>query len=174
MNFRNKTKLSDIAIGFVDLVLLAFLIFDFGFRKFFELFEYKLVTLPLLILALVVFNYYKLVAYKKYPIIYRNSKISLGVLISLIVLEIIVIIVNYDGSLSQAYLETRYVIEYGLGVYFFIRLTFLLRKIYSMYYNPAILFVGSFAIIAVSGAFLLMLPSATTEEIGRASCRERV
>ena len=165
MNFRNKTKLSDIAIGFVDLVLLAFLIFDFGFRKFFELFEYKLVTLPLLILALVVFNYYKLVSYRNYPIIYRNSKISLGVLISLIVLEIIVIVVNYDGSLSQAYLETRYVIEYGLGVYFFIRLTFLLRKIYSMYYNPAILFVGSFAIIAVSGAFLLMLPSATTEGI---------
>src|SRR5690554_3325648 len=98
MNFRNKTKLSDIAIGFVDLVLLAFLIFDFGFRKFFELFEYKLVTLPLLILALVVFNYYKLVSYRNYPIIYRNSKISLGVLISLIVLEIIVIVVNYDGD----------------------------------------------------------------------------
>lgn len=165
MNFRTKTKLSNIAIGFVDLVLLAFLIFDFGFRKFFELFEYKLVTLPLLMLALVGFNIYKLYAYKNYPTIYRNSKISLGVLISLIVLEIIVVIVNYGGSISHAYLETRYVIEYGLGVYFFIRLTFLLRKIYSMYYNPAILFVGSFAIIAVSGAFLLMLPSATTEGI---------
>lgn len=161
MNFRTKTKLSDIAIGFVDLVLLAFLIFDFGFRKFFELFEYKLVTLPLLMLALVGFNIYKLYAYKNYPTIYRNSKISLGVLISLIVLEIIVVIVNYGGSISHAYLETRYVIEYGLGVYFFIRLTFLLRKIYGLYYNPAILFVGSFAIIAVSGAFLLMLPSAT-------------
>src|SRR5690554_5869134 len=96
MNFRTKTKLSDIAIGFVDLVLLAFLIFDFGFRKFFELFEYKLVTLPLLMLALVGFNIYKLYAYKNYPTIYRNSKISLGVLISLIVLEFIVVIVRSE------------------------------------------------------------------------------
>ena len=49
--------------------------------------------------------------------------------------------------------------------YFFIRLTFLLRIIYSLYYNPAILFVGSFAMIALAGTFLLLLPSATTHGI---------
>lgn len=165
MNLWKKTTLSDIAIGFVDIVLLAFLIFDFGFRKFFDLFEYKSITLPLLILILSGFNFYKLIVYKNRPSVYRSSKISLWVLSCLIVLGIVVVIVNYNGSLSTAYLESRHVIEFGLAIYFFIRLTFLLRKIYSLYYNPAILFVGSFAIIALSGAFLLMLPNATTTDI---------
>ena len=75
------------------------------------------------------------------------------------------ILANYETSLIETFFNARYVIEYGLLFYFFIRLTFLLRKIYSIYFNPAILFVGSFAIIALAGTFLLMLPSATTHGI---------
>jgi Trk-type K+ transport system membrane component len=41
----------------------------------------------------------------------------------------------------------------------------LVRHIYDIYFNPAIVFVGSFMILALTGAFLLMLPSATTNGI---------
>jgi len=41
----------------------------------------------------------------------------------------------------------------------------LVRHIYDIYFNPAIVFVGSFMILALSGAFLLMMPSATTNGI---------
>jgi potassium uptake TrkH family protein len=75
------------------------------------------------------------------------------------------ILANYETSVVETFFNARYVIEYGLLFYFFIRLTFLLRKVYSIYFNPAILFVGSFAIIALAGTFLLMLPSATTAGI---------
>jgi Trk-type K+ transport system membrane component len=75
------------------------------------------------------------------------------------------ILANYETSLVETFFNARYVIEYGLLFYFFIRLTFLLRIIYSLYFNPAILFVGSFAIIALAGTFLLLLPSATTHGI---------
>src|SRR5690606_1704788 len=70
-----------------------------------------------------------------------------------------------SSDLVETFFNARYIIEYGLLFYFLIRLTFLLRIIYSLYYNPAILFVGSFAMIAFAGTFLLLLPSATTHGI---------
>src|SRR5690606_14704427 len=94
-----------------------------------------------------------------------SSRVSLFILLLLIVLEVIMILANYETSFIETFLNARYVIEYGLLFYFFIRLTFLLRIVYSLYYNPAILFVGSFAIIALIGTFLLLLPSATTRDI---------
>ena len=126
---------------------------------------YKLVVLPSLLLALIFFNFYKYSKYRKEPEVYRNSRINLLILLLLILLEVIMIIANYETSLLETLFDARYVIEYGLLFYFFIRLTFLLRKIYSIYFNPAILFVGSFAIIALAGTFLLMLPSSTTHGI---------
>jgi Trk-type K+ transport system membrane component len=41
----------------------------------------------------------------------------------------------------------------------------LVRYIYEVYYNPAIVFVGSFFAIIIIGAFLLLLPNATTNGI---------
>ncbi|WP_369412518.1 TrkH family potassium uptake protein [Mesonia aestuariivivens] len=90
---------------------------------------------------------------------------NLILLLLLVALEVFSIVSHYEGSLLDTFFKERYVIEYGLLFYFFIRLSFLMRRIYSIYFNPAILFVGSFALIALAGTFLLMLPAATTHGI---------
>ncbi len=160
-----RTSPTDIVVWFLDLGLLAFLVFDFGFENFKDFRQYKLIVLPSLLLALIAFNFYKYHIYKRDKEVTRSSRISLLILLLLIVLEVIMILANYETSLVETFFNARYVIEYGLLFYFFIRLTFLLRIIYSLYFNPAILFVGSFAIIALAGTFLLLLPSATTHGI---------
>ncbi|OAD91162.1 potassium transporter [Aequorivita soesokkakensis] len=160
-----RTSPTDIVVWFLDLGLLAFLVFDFGFENFKDFRQYKLIVLPSLLLALIAFNFYKYHTYKRDKEVTRSSRISLLILLLLIVLEVIMILANYETSLVETFFNARYVIEYGLLFYFFIRLTFLLRIIYSLYFNPAILFVGSFAIIALAGTFLLLLPSATTHGI---------
>jgi hypothetical protein len=165
MSLWKKTSLTNMVVWFLDLGLLAFLIFDFGFENFQDFRQYKLIVLPSLLFALIAFNSYKYHKYRKDAEVNRSSRISLFILLLLIVLEVIMIFANYETSLIETFFNSRYVIEYGLLFYFFIRLTFLLRRVYSMYFNPAILFVGSFAIIALAGTFLLMLPSATTHGI---------
>lgn len=165
MSLWKKTSLSVIILWFLDLGLLAFLVIDFGFENFKNFRQYKLIALPLLMLALIAFNFYKYYKYRKDPEINRSSVINLLILLLLVVLEGIMIAVNYEYSLAETFFKERYVIEYGLLFYFFIRLIFFLRRIYSLYFNPAILFVGSFAIIALAGTFMLMLPSATTAGI---------
>ncbi len=162
MSLWKKTKSTNIAVWFLDLSLLTFLIFDFGFENFQDFRQYKLIALPTLLLALISFNFYKYNTYRKDAEVHKSSKINLLILLLLIVLEVIMILANYETSLVETFFNARYVIEYGLLFYFFIRLTFFVRKIYSLYFNPAILFVGSFALIALAGTFLLMLPSATT------------
>ncbi len=165
MTLWEKTKPTDIVVGFLDIGLLAFLIFDFGFKEFTSTFHYKLIIFPALFLALIGFNLYKLLLTDQEPENKRNSKISLSILLLLILLEGIIIFINYETSFTETFLSTRYVIEYGLLFYFFFRLSFLLRKIYTIYFNPAILFVGSFAIIALAGTLLLQLPSSTINGI---------
>lgn len=165
MSLWKKATPANIAVWFLDLGLLAFLIFDFGYENFKDFRQYKLIVLPTLLMALIAFNFYKYYKFRKDTEVNRSSKINLFILLLLIVLEIIMILANYETSLVETFFNARYVIEYGLLFYFFIRLTFFLRKIYSLYFNPAILFVGSFAIIALAGTFLLLLPSATTHEI---------
>jgi len=165
MSLWKKTNPTDIVVWFLDLGLLAFLIFDFGFENFNDFRQYKLIVLPALLFALIAFNSYKYYRFRREAEVAKNSKINLLILLFLIVLEVIMILANYETSFIETFFNARYVIEYGLIFYFFIRLTFLLRKVYSIYFNPAILFVGSFAIIALAGTFLLMLPSATTNGI---------
>ena len=160
-----KSSPSDIVVWFLDLGLFAFLIFDFGFKNSESFQNYKVIVLPALLLALIAFNIYKYVVYKKERGISRSSGISLIILLLLVLLETVVVFTNFETSLLDSFFNNRYVLEYGLIFYFFIRLTFLLRIIYGLYYNPAILFVGSFAIIALGGTLLLMLPSATIEGI---------
>ena len=156
-----KITLANIAIWFLDLGLLVFLIFDFGFKNFQAFRNYKLIVLPTILLALLVFNFYNYKKTKKDPDLNKSSKISLIVLGFLILFESLVVLLTYEDSYFETLFQTRSILEYGLLIYFFIRLTFLLRRVYKFYYNPAILFVGSFALVALTGALLLMLPSAT-------------
>ncbi|WP_121665994.1 TrkH family potassium uptake protein [Mesonia aquimarina] len=160
-----KISQSNIALWFLDLILLAFLIFDFGFESYKDYRLYKLIALPALLIALLGFNYFKYRNFNSNIKVKRSSRFNLTILSFLVLLELLLIIFNYQNSFIETFFEERYVIEYGLLFYFFIRLTFFVRRIYDIYFNPAILFIGSFAIVALSGSFLLMLPEATTNGI---------
>ena len=161
----NKLTLSNIALLFVDILLVVFLVYDFGFSDFEDFRQYKLIVLPCLVFALISFNLHNYRLLKRKGERATVSKINLIYLSGLVVLELLLVLTDGGQSFWDSLFTVRNVLEYGLLFYFFTRLSFLLRKIYGIYFNPALLFVGSFALISLTGTFLLMLPSATPNGI---------
>ncbi|HET8809386.1 MAG TPA: potassium transporter TrkG [Flavobacteriaceae bacterium] len=162
--FENFKK-SKIIIWVVDLVLVCLLVFTYGFERFEAYKSYTILALPILFLLLIGVNLYQFKTSPANQKLRKTSKINIFLLGFLLILETIVVAINMETTLLESYVASRFVLEYGLFIYFFIRLTFLVRKIYSAYFNPALLFVSSFALVALTGTFLLMLPGATTEGI---------
>lgn len=162
--FENFKK-SMIIIWMVDLVLICVLVFTYGFERFEGYKPYTILSLPILLLLLLGVNFYQHKTAGTNDKLRKVSRINLYLLSFLLLLETIMVIANAETSFIDSYIASRHVLEYGLFIYFFLRLTFLVRKIYSAYFNPALLFVSSFALVALTGTFLLMLPAATTEGI---------
>ncbi|HMQ42888.1 TrkH family potassium uptake protein [Mariniflexile maritimum] len=149
---------------FFDIIVLFFIVFDFGY-DFAENFTAPHV-LGLLVLSffLLLFNTAKFFIYK----VKSNKKIALVnmVIISvLLLLSLFVALGNMEHSYLVRLQKIKPILEGGLILYFLLRLMVLVRHIYDVYFNPAIVFVGSFLILALAGAFLLMLPSATPHGI---------
>lgn len=149
---------------FFDLIVLLFIVFDFGY-DFNENFNTPhVIGLIILSFALLGFNVFK---YFKYN--YKsNIKVALAniiLLTSLLIFSSIVAFYHRDFSFHYILQKVKPILEGGLIFYFLLRLLILVRHVYDIYFNPAIVFVGSFIILALSGAFLLMLPSATTNGI---------
>ncbi|MGB7394893.1 MAG: potassium transporter TrkG [Pricia sp.] len=161
----NKLTLSNLALLFLDLILIVFLVYDFGFKNLEEFRQYKIIVLPSLVIALMAFNLYKYRIFRQRGESGKIPKINLIYLSFLLVLETVLVLANSDLSFTDALFKQRYILEAGLLFYFLTRLSLLLRKFYGLYFNPAILFVGSFGLIALVGTFMLMLPAATTNGI---------
>ncbi|MCR8667134.1 potassium transporter [Aestuariibaculum sp. M13] len=149
---------------FFDIIVLFFIVFDFGY-DFADNFNTPHV-LGLLILSgfLLAFNAAKFFVYK-----YKKSKkvalVNIVIMGSLLLTSLIMTIVYIDYNFHYILQKIKPVLEGGLIAYFFLRLLILVRHIYDVYFNPAIVFVGSFIILALSGAFLLLMPSATQDGI---------
>lgn len=160
--FKNISNVLSKIYGFVDVLLIVFLIFDFGFEDTLSTwFDNKTVIFGLLIIALIGFNVARYIYTHKPPM---KKMLKANVLILALTLISASIVYLSADELDKLY-NTNLVIDTGLILYFFLRLTSLIRKLYALYYNPTILFVGSFAITGFIGAFLLMLPNATTKGI---------
>lgn len=145
--------------GFIDISLIAFLIYDFGFTANDSVKYYKSVTLLILTFALLIFNYVRWRLAKDNYI--RNLfSANLAVLVIILLLSFGSFIAH-DFNFFESQKKIKYLMEVGMLLYFILRLTNLIRKLYNYHYNPAILFVGSFALIGFVGALLLMLPNAT-------------
>lgn len=149
---------------FFDIIVLFFIVFDFGY-DFADNFNTPHV-LGLLILSgfLLAFNVVKFLVYK-----YKKSKkvalVNIVIMGSLLLTSLIMTLVYIEYNYEYILQKIKPVLEGGLIAYFFLRLLILVRHIYDVYFNPAIVFVGSFVILALSGAFLLIMPSATTHGI---------
>ena len=149
---------------FFDLFVLTFLVFDFGYNVN-ELYQTpKFIGLIILTVALLVFNVFK---YYYYTTSGRKRVALFNTLILgiLLLVSAIVALVNFDLYYFEIFAKVETILEAGLFLYFTVRLMILVRYIYEVYYNPAIVFVGSFFAIILIGAILLMLPTATTGTI---------
>lgn len=160
-----KLKGTDLIINFLDLLLITFLFFDIGFSAEEDYVIHKLIALPSIMLILIAFNFYKYWKPNSYTSVKKRAQYNLIILLSLIIVDALFIWGNFHDSLVISFYDSRRILEYGLLAYYFIRLTFLMRSIYALYFNPFILFIGSFAIVILIGTFFLMLPSATYETL---------
>ncbi len=141
----------------IDILTLSALIFDFGFIVGDEI---RLLEPGGLFVLTVVLSACNVMKYAlRHERLTRNlTPINIGIL-------------SLTASLSPIlYLAkgpdmTRHVLEIGLIFYFVVRLVTLVSYMYAISANPAALFVGSFLILAFTGALLLMLPKATVHGI---------
>lgn len=159
-----RDSILKIIYRFFDLIVLTYIVFDFGYSIHIEYQTPKFIGLVLITIALFVFNTFKYFYYnskgrKKVALV--NSFI-IGVLLFV---ALIISIINYNLHYLEVLRKIRPILEFGLIFYFIIRLMILVRYVYEVYYNPAIVFVGSFFAIIIIGSFLLMLPNATTNGI---------
>lgn len=157
-------SLLKVVYRFFDVIVLTFLVFDFGYSLH-EIYDQpKLLGLLGVTLAMLVFNIFK---YYYYPSPERKKLAIVNSFIigSLLLISSFIALANSDLPLILILEKIRPVLESGLIIYFIIRLMVLVRYIYAVYYNPSILFVGSFFAIILIGSFLLLLPNATTHGI---------
>lgn len=149
---------------FFDLIVLLFIVFDFGY-DFQENFNTPhVIGLIILTILLFVFNAFKFYKYK-YKSNIKVALVNMILIASLLGFSGIIALLNIDFSAHFILQKIKPILEGGLIFYFLLRLLVLVRHIYDIYFNPAIVFVGSFVILALTGAFLMMLPSATVNGI---------
>lgn len=149
---------------FFDIIVLFFIVFDFGY-DFDENFTTAHVTsLIILLFFLLLFNAFKFFIYK-----FKKGKniafVNMVIISVLLATSLIISLFHIDHDYHYILQKIKPILEGGLVLYFLLRLFVLVRHIYDVYFNPAIVFVGSFMILALAGSFLLMLPSATTHGI---------
>ena len=146
---------------FFDIFVLAFLVFDFGYSVT-EIYKTPkfigLVSITAALLAFNVFKFYYYTTTGRKRIALFNSFVLAGLLLT----SIVVALVNLDLHYLAVFIKIKSLLEVGLFIYFIMRLMLLVRYIYQVYYNPAIVFVGSFFVIILVGTILLLLPNATT------------
>lgn len=159
-----KQSLLNYVYRFFDIIVLFFIVFDFGYDhadNYTSPHVFGLITLSILLL---IFNTVKLFIYNK-----KNNKrvaiVNIAIISVLLVSSFVVSLTHMHNDYHFVLQKIKPILELGLISYFLLRLLVLVRYIYDVYFNPAIVFVGSFLILAILGAFLLMLPSATLNGI---------
>ena len=159
-----KESLLNYLYRFFDIIVLLFIVFDFGYDFKENYNSPHVIGLIFLSIGLLAFNSFKFFTYR-----YKsNKKVALVNMILLTVILLacaLISLLNLNFSSDYILQKVKPILEGGLIFYFLLRLLVLVRHIYDIYFNPAIVFVGSFLILALMGGFLLMLPSATTNGI---------
>ncbi|WP_299776644.1 potassium transporter TrkG [uncultured Formosa sp.] len=150
---------------FTDILILFFLIFDFGFTINEDYKPFRILIYSSITLLLVTFNIIKLIQYSKDSPLRKTIRFNIGILATTLVAAFTVYYLNSNIPPIEQPIRIKVIFELGLFFYLLIRLTFFIKHIYRIYFNPAILFVGSFFILTLIGALLLMLPNVTVNGI---------
>ena len=159
-----KESLLNYLYRFFDIIVLLFIVFDFGYDFEENYNSPHVVGLILLSLGLLAFNFFKF-----FNSTFKSNKkvVLINMILLIVILASCGVMWLLNSSFSVYYIlqKIKPVLEGGLILYFLLRLMVFVRHIYDIYFNPAIVFVGSFMILVLIGSFLLMLPSATTNGI---------
>lgn len=149
---------------FIDVFILLFLVLDFGFTINDDYKPFKLYGFFIITTVLVIFNFLKYFQFTEASV-RQIIKFNLAILVTTLASAGVMMLSHIDYNIVQHTRETKVFFEVGLFFYLLVRLSFLIKYIYKIYFNPAILFVGSFGIFSLMGAFFLMLPRVTTHGI---------
>lgn len=159
-----KESLLNYLYRFFDIIVLLFIVFDFGYDFEENYNSPHVIGLIFLTIGLLAFNTFKFLTFK-----YKSNKkvalVNMVLITGMLLASGIVAVLNLNFPFDYILQKVKPIFEGGLIFYFLLRLLVLVRHIYDIYFNPAIVFVGSFMILALTGGFLLMLPSATTNGI---------
>ena len=159
-----KESLLNYLYRFFDIIVLLFIVFDFGYDFEENYNSPHVIGLIFLSIGLLAFNTFKFLTFK-----YKSNKkvalVNMVLITGMLLASGIVAVLNLNFPFDYILQKVKPIFEGGLIFYFLLRLLVLVRHIYDIYFNPAIVFVGSFMILALTGGFLLMLPSATTNGI---------
>lgn len=159
-----KESLLNYLYRFFDIIVLLFIVFDFGYDFEENYNSPHVIGLIFLTIGLLAFNTFKFLTFK-----YKSNKkvalVNMVLITAMLLSSGVVAIINFNFPIDYILQKVKPIFEGGLIFYFLLRLLVLVRHIYDIYFNPAIVFVGSFMILALTGGFLLMLPSATTNGI---------
>ena len=161
---KEKDSILRFLFRFFDFFVLTFLVFDFGYNindslQAPKMYGLVVVTVVMFAFNIIKFRYFRTTARRN---IARTNSWILGLLLGL---SALVALANIGQPVLAILRTVRPILDTGLILYFILRLLILVRYIYEIYYNPAIVFVGSFFALIMLGAFLLMLPTATTHPI---------
>lgn len=159
-----KDSLLNYLYRFFDIIVLLFIVFDFGYDFEENYNSPHVIGLLVLSVSLLAFNSFKFFT-KRYQSNRKVALVNMVLLTALLISCGVILVLNINFHSDYILQKIKPVLEGGLIFYFLLRLMVFVRYIYDIYFNPAIVFVGSFMILALTGAFLLMLPSATTHGI---------
>jgi trk system potassium uptake protein TrkH len=158
--------ISEVLIPLILTGSFGLVIFDIGYKPFYSeqtiLFKVHYV---LLILSGIFFTLRYLLEFRKHiPVRTKVFNFLLVVLIFYLLSNVQEI--PYLNPVREGAFTLKKILVYcGITFLFLIEVGDVLRFIYRRGVNPALLFVGSFAIVIVIGGFLLLLPNATVRGI---------
>ncbi|SHG00753.1 Trk-type K+ transport system, membrane component [Flavobacterium segetis] len=159
-----KESILNYLYRFIDIIVLLFIVFEFGYGFDENYYSPHIGGLLALTFGLLVFNCFK---YFNYTTKGNKRVILINIILIAVLLGLCGIIAMLNSNFDGDYITQKIkpVLKGGLIFYFLLRLMVFVRYIYDIYFNPAIVFVGSFMILILIGGFLLMLPSATVNGI---------
>lgn len=159
-------RITDAAIPTVSLLATGIVIYDVGFRPFYNFgpLTYRLLAVCLILLRIMMAG--------RFVAELREKKRIWAHIFSFLLLALTIYLYNLLNTLNTIeplrtndFLVKKLLLYGGVLFIFSTEVSDLLRFVYRRSLNPAFLFVISFAAIIVIGALLLMLPRATVSGI---------
>jgi len=166
--FKDVARLiCNVAIPFLTLISFGCLIYDVGYNDFYspKVWFYQFWRWCYYMLSIVLFLRFT-VAFEDIkgwrPRLFNFSMIVLAFFLQFAIGKILFLASSEAGG---DFLVLKIVLYSGSAFLFVVETSTALRGIYRKSVNPSLLFTGSFFLMIMAGAFLLMLPNATTKQI---------